>query len=520
MMRRFLILLLAAAGCRAGADDLRLARTSGARPRNIVFILCDDHRYDAVGFAGHPFLETPNMDRLAREGVAMKNTIVTTSLCSPSRASILTGLYAHNHGVVDNYNPVPDHLIFFPQYLQKAGYQTALVGKWHMGGAIDHRQRGFEYWVSFKGQGSYFPPGEREKRGIPFTPQQSDDGFNVNGRRVPQKGYMTDEITDYAVEFLTSRNDPRPFFLYIGHKAVHSKFVPADRHRGRYKDKPFPVPATFADTPENYAGKPMWVKNQRNSRHGADFGYNLDTFDLEGYYRSYCEALLAVDDSVGRILDTLKDQGILDSTLVVYMGDNGFLWGEQGLIDKRNAYEHSIRVPLLLRCPELFKSGTVVEEVVANIDIAPTLLDAAGLEPPGTMDGRSFLPLARGRRIPWPEVQLYEYYWEWNYPHTPTVHAVRGKRYKYIRYHGVWDTDELYDLQDDPHERRNLIRSPEHQETVKRMKDLLFDRLKRTGGMSMPLLPDRGMQFPLRHPDRSKPAEFPPYMFGRELRRK
>ncbi|HVF87608.1 MAG TPA: sulfatase, partial [Pyrinomonadaceae bacterium] len=379
------------------AASLRLSKIKGARPRNIIFILADDHRYDALGFMGHPFLRTPNLDALARGGAHFPNAFVTTALCSPSRASILTGLYAHRHQVVDNNNPVPDNLTFFPQFLQRAGYETALVGKWHMGGEIDDPQRGFDHWVSFKGQGTYLP---------------NQQGLNVNGRRVPQKGYITDELTDYALDWLKSRKGDRPFMLYLSHKAVHSEFIPAERHRGLFRNQPFTPPLTM--NPQNHENAPAWVRNQRNSWHGVDFPYHSD-LDIAEYYRQYTETLLAVDDSVGRVLDFLREKNLLSSTLVVYMGDNGFAFGEHGLIDKRTAYEESMRVPLLMHCPELVRGGTAVKQVVANIDIAPTLLETAGLQAPAGMDGKSFLALARdGDTAQWRDALLYEYYWERN----------------------------------------------------------------------------------------------------------
>ncbi len=480
--------------------------TANAKPPNMILVLCDDHRYDAMGFAGHPWIETPNMDRMAKGGVYFPKAMVTTSLCSPSRASILTGLYAHNHRVVDNYNPVDPNLVFFPQLLQKAGYETAFIGKWHMGD-VDDPQRGFDHWLAFKGQGTYWPDGRGTTR---VVPQTSYEGFNINGKRVPQKGYITDELTDYAIGYLEDRKQPdKPYFLYVSHKGVHSDFVPADRHRGRYKDKPFPVPKTFPDTEENYADKPRWLKDQRNSRHGAEFGYNLPDFDVAAYYKRYCEALLAVDDNLGRLLDWLKEKGELDSTLVVYMGDNGFQFGDHGLIDKRVAYDASIRIPLLFHCPDLFKAGTRVERTVANIDIAPTLLDIAGVTAPENMDGRSFRAIAKGAKdAAWREHVLYEYYWEQNYPQTPTMHALIGDQYKYIRYHGIWDINELYDTVADPDETTNLIHHPDHRDRVKALNQQLFDVMQATGGDAMPLPRDRGFRFPWRHPQKAKPGSF------------
>lgn len=488
---------LPAAPARPQPGTLQLPRLAGLHPRNVIFVLVDDLRFDAMGFMKHPWLETPNIDALARNGVHLRNAFVTTALCSPSRASILTGQYAHRHRVVDNNNPVPPGTIFFPQYLQQAGYDTAFIGKWHMGGESDAPQSGFDRWVSFRGQGTYLP---------------GKNGLNVDGRVVPQRGYITDELTDYAVDWLKARSAGRPFFLYLSHKAVHSNFVPGERHKGRYRGKPFVMPKTMADTSENYEGKPMWVRNQRNSWHGVDFPYHSD-LDIAEYYRQYAETLLSVDESVGRIVGLLRDRKLLDSTIIMFMGDNGFAFGEHGLIDKRTAYEESMRVPLLMAGGGL-PAGSSVDQVVANIDVAPTILEAAGLTPPA-MDGRSFLPLARGQRVPWRDTLLYEYYWERNFPQTPAMHALRGARYKYIRYYGLWDTDELYDLQADPLETRNLILDPDQREVVARLNGQLFETLAATGGLYIPLAPDRGGSQNLRRRGGSKAADFPSYFFAR-----
>jgi N-acetylglucosamine-6-sulfatase len=476
------------------AEPLQVDRVDGVKARNVVFILSDDHRYDAMGFLGHPFLETPNMDSIAKNGAFLKNAFVTTSLCSPSRASILTGLYTCKHRVIDNNRLVPPGTVFFPQYLQQAGYETAYVGKWHMGGESDDPRPGFDHWVSFRGQGSYLP---------------TRAGLNVNGKKVPQKGYITDELTDYAVNWLKARDDEKPFFLYLSHKAVHANFTPAKRHEGRYSDVEIVPPASQADTPENYRGKPRWLKDQRNSWHGVDFPYHSD-LNIATYYKRYCESLLAVDDSVGRVLDTLRNLGVYESTLVIYMGDNGFMFGEHGLIDKRVAYETSIRVPMLMQCPELIQGGTVIEEVVANIDIAPTVFDAAGIKTPGYMDGQSFLPLAQGKEVSWRDYFLYVYYWEKNFPQSPTVFCLRGDQYKYITYYGLWDTDELYDIQADPGETNNLIASDEHQQIVREMENTLYHKLAEVDGMRIPLNQPRGRSNNLRLKSRSLPGEFPP----------
>lgn len=433
-------------------SEIVVNKVAGAKPRNVVFILADDHRYDAMSFMGHPFARTPQLDAMARNGVHLKNALVTTSLCSPSRASILTGLYTFRHRVIDNNRPIPEGTVYFPQYLQKAGYATAFIGKWHMGGDSDEVRPGFDHWISFRGQGEYYPP----------TP---DYTFNVDGRRVKQKGYITDELTDYAIDWIAAQKSrDKPFFLYLSHKAVHANFTPAARHEGILANVPYQRPATEAKA-DPAGNRPRWLADQRNSWHGVDFPYHSE-LDVGNYYRRYCETLCGVDDSVGRIMDQLKKMGIYDDTLVIYMGDNGFMFGEHGLIDKRVAYETSIRVPMLMQCPALFKGGTVVDQVVANIDIAPTIFEAAGILAPPHMDGRSFLPLAQGKTIPWRDYFLYVYYWEKNFPQSPTVFSLRGDRYKYITYYGLWDADELYDLQADPAESKNLFYDPQSKKSA------------------------------------------------------
>jgi N-acetylglucosamine-6-sulfatase len=256
----------------------------------------------------------------------------------------------------------------------------------------------------------------------------------------------------------------------------------------------------------------MWLSNQRNSWHGIEFPYH-SSLDIGEYYKRYAETLYSVDASVGKVMSYLTSAGLLESTLIIYMGDNGFQFGEHGLIDKRVAYEASMRIPMLAHCPEIIKPGTIIEEVVANIDVAPTLLEAAGMRAPAYMDGTSFLPLLKGNKIDnWRTGLLYEYYWERNFPQTPTMHALMGDRYKYIHYTGIWDTDELYDLHSDPLEIDNLILKEEYKTTVEKMNKQLFDILQNTGGMYIPLFRDAGTQQNLRNKDKSKAAEFPASM--------
>jgi N-acetylglucosamine-6-sulfatase len=257
---------------------------SSDRP-NIVFILIDDLRYDTFSHMGHSFVETPHIDALAQGGLQFANAFVTSSLCSPSRASFLTGRYMHNHKVVDNADRMPEGTLTFPQLLQQADYETAFIGKWHMGGSSAAPRAGFDHWVSFAGQGTYAP---------------GSHTLNINGKLVPRRKYMTDELTDYAVAWLNDRTSDKPYLLYLSHKGVHGLYDPAERHRDRYKDAPLAPPATMSSTPENNAGKPMWVLDQRNSWHGVEFPYyGRSKQSLAEMYRHYCEMILSIDDSVG-----------------------------------------------------------------------------------------------------------------------------------------------------------------------------------------------------------------------------
>lgn len=473
-------------------NDLQLEKNTGITPRNVIFILSDDHRFDFMGFTGKvPWLETPNMDRMAAEGAYCPNTFVTTSLCSPSRASILTGMYTHTHTVVDNQAPVPEELIFFPQYLQEAGYETAYFGKWHMGHEEDDPRPGFDHWESFKGQGVYYNP-----------------TMNINGetREFGDSTYITDLLTEHAIDWMKNRNGEQPFFMYLSHKAVHAMFKPAQRHYGDYENEELIYPPSYntsklpvkgkREDPEkepygvdSYYGPgrmPDWQKMQRESWHGVDYMYH-GQLNFEQFFKRYCETLKGVDESIGAVLDYLEEAGMDESTMVIYMGDNGFSFGEHGLIDKRQFYEESVKVPFLVRCPEILSGGQTIDKMIQNVDIAPTVLDLMGLNAPDYMVGRSIVPVLKGEAEEWREKIFYEYYWEYAYPQTPTMHGVRTDRYKLIRYHGIWDTNEFYDLQEDPYEMNNLIASPEHQDLILELTNEIYDWLEETGGMQIPL---------------------------------
>jgi len=458
-------------------SKLKLPKIAGAKPMNVVFILSDDHRYDFMGFLNKPaFLETPNMDRMASQGIHFPNASVTTALCSPSRASIVTGQYAHHHTVVDNQALEPESLIYFPQYLQQEGYETSFFGKWHMGSKNDDPRKGFDKWVSFRGQGDYYNP-----------------SLNIDGKRQEVEGYNADLLTGYATDWLTKERDKdKPFFMYLSHKSVHAMFKPAKRHHNKYVGQKIEYPESYADTDKNYEGKPDWVREQRNSWHGVDYMYH-GQMEFDSFYYKYCETILGIDESIGTVIKTLEEQGLDKNTLVIYMGDNGFVLGEHGLIDKRHAYEESMKVPMLAYGPGLIQGARTVKEQVQNIDIAPTILAAAGLETPSNMDGRSFLPLLKNETTSdWRDVAFYEYYWEKAFPQTPTTFAMRTDQYKFIQYHGVWGDDELYDLKKDPQEMNNLFKSPAHEATVDTMRKQIYSWLEDTGGMLIPLKRNNG----------------------------
>jgi N-acetylglucosamine-6-sulfatase len=463
--------------------------TGDDAPQNVIFILSDDHRYDFMGF--HPgapdWLETPSMDRMADEGAHLANAFVSTSLCSPSRASILTGQYAHRHGVVDNQTQVPPDTRFFPQDLQETGYQTGFFGKWHMGHATGEPRNGFDRWVSHSGQGDYY-----------------DQTFNVDGDQVEREGYHAELITDYALDWIDEQQErEEPFFAYLSHKAVHAMFRPAPQDSGRYATREPAYPSTMPIGAEGRATWPEWVKEQRSSWHGVDYMYHGD-MDFDTFYQRYAETVMSIDRSIGRVLDYLQREGLAENTLVVYMGDNGFSFGEHGLIDKRHAFEESMRVPMLAWAPGYIEEDTRVEKMVQNIDVAPTMLSLADTPfPEGhVVDGRSFLPLLSGDGVDdWREAVLYEYYWEWNFPQTPTQFAWRTDRYKYIYYYGVWDEGGFYDLQEDPMEQYNLIDRSAYQDEIDRMRTALFDRLDATGGMQIPLRRPKNKQYDETRPE-------------------
>jgi len=412
--------------------------TANKRP-NLVFILTDDHRADFLGCAGHPWLKTPNVDRLAGEGVLFNNAFVTTSLCCPARASFLTGCYAHTHEVFrnDGKDPKPS-IATFPKLLQSAGYETAFIGKWHMKDESSPRP-GFDHWVGFSAQGNYY-----------------GNDLNVDGKIVRSEKYITDELTEYALRFI-KKERKKPFMLYLSHKAIHAPQRPAKRHQDLYSDIKI---ESLKDPDDRLDNKPKWGPK---ARLGAD-----------RQIRNCARSLASVDESVGRITEALENMKIIDNTAIVFAGDNGFLYGEHGLWSKRSAYEESIGIPLVMRYPAVAAAGTKCDQMVLNIDVAPTFLELAGVAAPATMQGQSWVGVLKGQ--PGRQSFLYEFFHEDLYSYMQaTVVGVRTKRWKYVTYPladktgGKFTTNELYDLQNDPKELNNLIANPDYADVIKQM---------------------------------------------------
>ncbi len=446
-------LLLGAMTLAAFGGGATQAAPQPAKP-DVLFVLLDDLRWDALGYMNHPFVKTPNIDRLRAAGAMMSNAFVTTSICCPSRATFLTGTYASRHGVIDNetseYNPEVTPPL--TKYLQAAGYTTALIGKWHMGSTAAPRPH-FDYWLSFKGQGVYHDP-----------------LFNINGQDVPHKGYTTDLLTDYTVQFIENQPKDKPYFAMLSHKAVHEPFQPAPRHAQAYgADAAIARPPSFSN---DFSTKPDWQKRDAL----RDVRWHYRTRDLEQEQlpdavpvdnawrkgRDYVEqlrCLAAVDEGIGRLVEVLHRRGTLDNTLIVFTSDNGYFHGEHRRWDKRLAYEESLRIPMLVVFPGRIQPGTTVEQLVSNVDFAPTVLDYAGLPVPGDMQGASMKPLFEEKEPRWRDHVFYEY-WKDLVHSIPAMTAVRTERYKLVAYHEIRDFDELYDLQNDPHEQRNLARDP------------------------------------------------------------
>ena len=465
---------------------------------NILYIMSDDHAYQAISAYGHGLNQTPNIDRIAREGALFTRGFVTNSLCAPSRAVILTGKFNHINGRVDNGASVFNQdQVTFPKLLQKAGYQTAIVGKWHLVG----NPQGFDYWNILPGQGNYYNP-----------------DFIEMGVEKRVEGYVTSLTTKFALNWLDKRDKSKPFCLMLHQKAPHRNWQPEEKYLNLYEGRDFPVPdnyfddysgrGTAAHTQEMeiakymswgpdlkfendpYTGQPTKLMNNLkrfneaqlkawraayNPRNEAFLnnkpeGKDLAIWKYQRYMRDYLRCIKSVDDAVGEVLDYLKANGLDENTIVIYTSDQGFYLGEHGWFDKRFMYEESMRTPLLVRYPKEIKAGTVVSSLVQNLDYAPTILDYAGVPKPAEMQGESFRGLASGKDVKnWREAIYYHYY---EYPAVHRVkrhYGIRTERYKLIHFYYDVDEWELYDLKKDPHEMHSVYNDPAYAEVQARL---------------------------------------------------
>ena len=469
------VLLMALTACSTSVKETHQTR----RP-NIIVVLVDDMRWDEFGQAGHNFIKTPHIDRLAKEGVTFKNAFATTPLCSPSRASFLTGQYAHSNGIIDNqaHNELSHQLNTFPKQLHDNGYATAFIGKWHMGND-DTPRSGFDYWASLRGQGEAIDP-----------------GLNINGQQQTIKGYVTDILTDQSLHFINQKRE-QPFLLYLAHKALHPNvvqrddgstsniaqggFVAADRHKGMYDS------AVFTRRP-NYNIPPVDKPALARKIAGLPL-LSAETSTKEKTIRERSEMLMAVDEGLGVILKNLEDKSELDNTIVVFTSDHGYWYGEHCLDEERRlAYEEAIRIPMLVRYPSLIKAGSTSDQMVLSIDLASTLLEMAGVTPGNQLQGKSWVPIFTEKVNDWRNSFLVEYYSDTVFPRMLNMgyKAVRNHQYKYIHYVDLEGMNELYDIIKDPYELHNLIDDPTMAGVLAEMKEELNRLLQETGAERLP----------------------------------
>jgi arylsulfatase A-like enzyme len=493
--------LKAAGGVWASGGLLGLAGCGGrqGRPRqekpNILFIMTDDHAAHAIGCYGSRINKTPNIDRIAKEGMRFSNCFCTNSICAPSRAVILTGKYSHLNGVIDNNVEFDGGQETFVKLLQKGGYETAVIGKWHLKSeptGFDH----YEILTGSWGQGEYFDP-----------------LFSVDGREEKTKGYVTDIITDKCIGWLKKRKKDKPFCLLYHHKAPHRNWQPDAKHARMYEDVEIPEPETFNDDyatrcdaarqqemmiehhltpgdlkvapPKEMPGEdlPGWENKGVHGEYWSPsmelYGQELKKWKYQRFIKDYLRCVASVDDNVGRMLKFLDKAGLAEDTVVIYTSDNGFYLGEHGWFDKRFMYEESLRMPLIVRYPGVIEAGGVNEDMVLNLDFAPTLLGFAGVPMPEDMQGESFSRLLQGQAAgDWRESMYYHYY---EYPGWHAVkrhYGVRTKKYKLIHFYYDIDAWELYDLQKDPHELNNVYGDAGYADVVKQLKDEL-EQLRR-----------------------------------------
>jgi arylsulfatase A-like enzyme len=435
----------------------------GKKP-NIVFFLGEGARPDETSLAGNKFLKTPNLDRIGREGVVFKNAFVTNALCLPSRATILSGMYSHTTGAVDNQrSKVPENFAIVSDLIKKMGYEIAFIGKSHVEGALLDRY--WDYYFGFRGQADYQHPVIVEGR----------KGQYGNGK--VYDGYVDDLLTERAVSWLKEPHE-KPFCLFLWFYAPHAPFLRPLRMVLDFNGVKIPPPASFDEYKNGYQGKPKGVADALN-KVGMQFFGNDDPRSFEELIKDHYAGIESNDEDIGQVFKVLEDAKVMDDTAVLWSSDHGFFLGEHRFYDKRLMYEPSIRVPMMIRYPPRIKAGTVSEKMVINTDIAPTLLDLVGAPIPEDFQGKSMMPLAEGKNIPWRTDWLYEYYEYPGFENVPPCRGVRTERYTYIDYF-TQNAYELYDLQADPDQMHNLYGDPKYAPVVAQLRKRLVELRQET----------------------------------------
>lgn len=457
---------------------------TGRKP-NIVVFLGEGLRYDELSCMGHPIVQTPNMDRIAREGISFRNAFVTNALCLPSRASLLTGMYSHSVNAVGNEptsqhatdtqngnGPIPHEVPLVSDLLHEAGYETGFFGKAHIKGGL--KDRYWDYYFGFNGRADY------------YNPVLTEGVAGKYSETKPLDGYLDDVVTDHALKWLEKERD-KPFCLFLNPFAPHAPFYRARRHLDLYNGVKIPKPATFDDDLKGYPGKPSAFV-QANNKIGTTILGDDNPRSLEEVVKDHYAGVVDNDENLGRIVDCLEHSGKLDDTVVILTSDHGFFLGEWRMYDKRFMHEPSIRVPLMVRYPGLIRAGSVSEQIALNVDIAPTLLEFAGITPPTAMHGRSLVPLLKGERPKtWRKDWLYEYYEYPQWEHVRPHRGVRTERHKLIHYYKLnafpelADEFELYDLQKDPGELNNLYGKPGFDALTRQLLKRIAELRKETG---------------------------------------
>jgi arylsulfatase A-like enzyme len=443
------------------------AFSGGAQQRpNFVFFLSEGMRSDEMSWTGNPIIKTPNIDRLAQEGVAFRNAFVVNALCAPTRASILTGMYSHMTGVIDNRDrPITPQFPILPDLLRKAGYEVAFVGKSHVHGSL--RDHDWDYYFGFDGQAVY------------YRPQMYEGSHGKYTGPTAYEGYVDDLLAERAVKWIQGRHE-KPFCLFLWFYAPHAPFYRSRDLLNLYNDVQIPVPDTFDDDLKGYPGKPEFA--QADNKIGSSQIADDDARTLEEVVKDHYAGVVNNDKHIGEILDALKRGGHLDDTAIVLSSDHGFFLGEWRMYDKRFMHEPSIRVPLIFWYPKAIRPGVRPEKMALDLDIAPTMLEIAGIEVPAPMQGKSLVPFFRGADPPvWRKDWFYEYFEYPDFEHVPPQHGIRTERYKLIHYYLKPEAFELYDLQEDPGERHNLYGDSKYDEFVRQLRSRMEELRKETG---------------------------------------